>query len=191
MGKRILILDAHPATGSLVGALAKSYLEGAQEAGHAVRARALRDMSFDPILHEGYRRVQELEPDLAGAQQDILWCEHLVIAYPTWWGQPPALLKGFLDRTFLPGFAFKYRENSSFWDRLLAGRSARVLVTMDAPPLYDGLFYGGRRLMKRAVLRFCGFRPVRSSAFGSVKGSSDGARARWVEKARTLGERAA
>jgi putative NADPH-quinone reductase len=191
MGKRILILDAHPATGSLVGALATSYREGAHGAGHAVCARALRDMAFDPILHEGYRRVQELEPDLADAQQDILWCEHLVIAYPTWWGQPPALLKGFLDRTFLPGFAFKYRENSSFWDRLLAGRSARLLVTMDAPPMYDRVFYGGRRLMKRAVLRFCGFRPVRSSAFGSVKGSSDAARARWVEKARTLGERAA
>ncbi len=191
MGKKVLVLEAHPAADSFVGALAKAYGEGARGAGHEVRERSLSRMTFDPILHEGYRRVQTLEPDLVGAQEDLLWCEHLVLAYPTWWGQPPALLKGFLDRVFLPGFAFKYRENSSFWDRLLAGRSARLLVTMDAPPLYDGLYYGGRRLMKRAVLRFCGFKPVLHSAFGSVKGSDDAKRARWIEKARVLGERAA
>src|SRR5256885_16433644 len=72
-----------------------------------------------------YRQDQPLEPDLQRAQADILWASHLAWAYPTWWGGLPALLKGFIDRIFLPGFAFKYRKGSVLWDRLLAGRTAR------------------------------------------------------------------
>lgn len=187
MGRRVLIIDAHPADGTLVGALADAYAAGATAGGHETRRRALREMSFDPVLHEGYRERQELEPDLVAAQQDLAWCEHLVIAYPTWWGMPPALLKGFFDRALLPGFAFKYREGSRWWDRLLKGRSARLLVTMDAPALYDGLFYGGRRVVKRAVLRYCGFRPVRHKAFGPVRSSSPRKRERWLVEATALG----
>lgn len=187
MSKRVLILDAHPATDTLVSALADAYASGAASAAHEVRRCALRDMAFDPILHEGYRVRQALEPDLLAAQQDLSWCEHLVIAYPTWWGMPPALLKGFFDRALLPGFAFRHREGSARWDRLLAGRSARLLVTMDAPPLYDRVFYGGRRVVARAVLRYCGFKPVRHKAFGSVRASSAQTRARWLEQSSALG----
>ena len=57
-------------------------------------------------------------------QQDILWADHLVFVYPNWWSTVPALLKGLIDRMFVPGFAFKYRENSPFWDKLLKGKTA-------------------------------------------------------------------
>lgn len=187
MSKRILVLIGHPRADSLCRRLAASYAEGASSSGAEVRAIHLRDLRFDPVLHEGYATRQPLEPDLETTRDAIDWCEHLVLVYPTWWGMPPAIVKGLLDRLLLPGWAFKYRPNSVRWDRLLAGRSARLIVTMDAPPSYDALVYGGRRVMKHAVLRFCGFKPVRVTAFGSVKQSSEKRRAGWIARARSLG----
>jgi NAD(P)H dehydrogenase (quinone) len=136
VNKHILLILAHPAQSSLCRALAEAYRKGAAEVGHEVRFLALGELAFDPILHDGYSTLQPLEPDLVAAQEAINWAQHLVFVYPTWWGAIPALLKGFFDRVFLPGFAFGYRDNSPFWDRLLAGRSAHLLVTMDTPPWY-------------------------------------------------------
>lgn len=114
------------------------------------------DLDFNPILQNGYRLVTELEPDLVKIQQDILHADHLVFVYPNWWGTYPVLLKGFIDRVFLPGFAFKYRENSPFWDKLLKGKSARLIGTMDTPKWY--YFFVNKSLghnsMKKAILEF-------------------------------------
>jgi putative NADPH-quinone reductase len=83
-------------------------------------------------------------------------------------------LKGFLDRILLPGFAFKYRENSHLWDKLLTGRSDRLIVTSDAPVwwLYLTYFHPAVNMMKKAVLEFCGVSPVEVMSFGSIRGSS-------------------
>jgi putative NADPH-quinone reductase len=128
----------------------------------------------------------------AGCQIDIAWAQHLVWVYPIWWGGLPALLKGFLDRIFLPGFAFKYRANSVLWDRLLTGRTAELLVTMDTPPWYYRWVQRqpGHRQMKQTILEFSGIRPVRVHSFGPVVNSSDAARAGWIKHACKLGARA-
>ena len=132
-----------------------------------------------------------LEPDLLAAQADITWAHHLVWVYPIWWGAMPALLKGFIDRVLLPGYAFKYRKGSSLWDKLLAGRSAELLVTMDSPPWYFRWVtrMPGHHQMKKAILEFCGIRPVRVHSFGPVRSASAEQLALWVEKARQLGQR--
>jgi|SRR3989304_5289898 len=91
---------------SFCGVLAEAYIEGAKAAGADIKQLYLGELKFDPILWHGYKEIQELEEDLKMAQEFILWAEHLVFVYPTWWGTIPALLKGFIDRTFLPGFAF-------------------------------------------------------------------------------------
>lgn len=189
MRKKVLIIIGHPNKESYCGALAASYREGATESGAEIREVFLADLRFDPVLHSAYKSSQELEPDLVAAQESIKWADHIVWVYPIWWGTMPALLKGFLDRTFLPGFAFKYRENSRWWDKYLTGRSARMIVTMDAPPLYDSLMYfgGGRRTMKKAVLEFCGIKPVGVTAFGSVRASDEAKRAKWLASVRQLG----
>lgn len=191
MSKKILVILGHPDSESLCGALAESYAAGAREAGAEVREMRLGELQFDPILHKGYREIQELEPDLAEAQRAILWAEHIVWVYPTWWGTMPALMKGFLDRVFLPGFAFKYHPNSPWWDRLLKGRTGRMIVTMDAPTLYDTFAYwaGGRRTLKKAVLEFCGIKPVRTTTFGQVKFADEPKRKKWLAKVRDLGAR--
>jgi len=192
MSKRILVILGHPDSDRFCGTVASSYMEGARQAGNEVRQVSVGDLSFDPVLHKGYARVQELEPDLVVAQEAIAWAQHIVFVYPTWWGGPPALLKGFVDRVFLPGFAFRYREGSRFWDRLLTGRSAHLLVTMDTPPWYYRLVYRmpGHNLMKRTILEFCGIKPVAVNSFGPVKGSSQQQREKWLGKAMDYGRKA-
>lgn len=189
---RITVIHAHPDAASFGRALSEAYADAARTAGHEVHDIRLADLSFDPVLHHGYREIQPLEPDLVQAQLDVKWAEHLVFQYPTWWGSTPALLKGFLDRIFLSGWAFKYRDGGKFWDKLLTGRSARLIVTMDAPGFYDRLAYraSSRQAMSHAVLRFCGVKPVRVTTFASMKASTPAKRAAWIDRVRSLGTHA-
>lgn len=189
MTKRILVILGHPANKSFCGALADSYVKGAEAAGNEVRLISLGNLSFDPVLHNGYATIQELEPDLVTAQAAITWAQHIVFVYPIWWGAMPALLKGFIDRVFLPGFAFRYREGSQFWDRLLSGRSAHLLVTMDTPPWYFRWVYRmpGHNQMKRTILEFSGIKPVAVSSFGPIKGSSQQKREKWLAQVSAYG----
>ena len=189
--KKVLILNGHPDPESFCFALAASYHKGALEAGAESTLVNLVDLSFDPILRYGYRKRTELEPDLLKMREAILKADHLVFVYPNWWGTLPALLKGFIDRVFLPGFAFKYRENSPLWDPYLKGKTARLLVTMDSPKWFYSLFMAqpGHHAMKRVVLGFCGISPVSISSFGPVKTSSPEKRRRWLSRVEALGSR--
>jgi len=190
--KKILIILGHPSNTSFNHALAESYAEGARAGGHEVRMLKLGTLQFDPVLRTGYAQTQELEPDLVQAQQDILWAEHLVVVYPSWWGSIPALLKGFFDRTFLPGFAFKYRPNSPWWDKYLTGKSARILLTMDSPAIYNWLMYGNANIksVKVATLQYCGIKPVKVTTFDRLRFSTAAKREQWLKKVADLGQQA-
>jgi NAD(P)H dehydrogenase (quinone) len=190
MSKRILVILGHPANNSYCGALADSYINGAKAAGNEVQFISLGSLSFDPVLHNGYVTIQELESDLVNTQAAITWAQHIVFVYPIWWGAMPALLKGFIDRIFLPGFAFKYRDNSMFWDRLLSGRSAHLLVTMDTPPWYFRWIsrMPGHNQMRRTILEFSGIKPVTITSFGPIKDSSPKNREKWLAQVNTYGK---
>ncbi|MFZ2318616.1 MAG: NAD(P)H-dependent oxidoreductase [Pseudomonas sp.] len=190
MGKRVAVIVGHPAADSWCGALADSYAAAARAGGHEVRMLQLAQLDFDPSLHEGYRQIQALEPDLLAAQATLAWAEHLVIAYPIWWGSVPALLKGFLDRILLPGFAFKYRPGKAFPEQLLRGRSAQLLVSMDTPPWYFRWVYRmpGIVQLKKTTLEFCGIAPVKVAAFGPLIASSPAQRASWLVKVARLAD---
>lgn len=189
--ERILVLDGHPNDNSLCRSLGAAYEAGALASGAQVRRRILSHLRFDPILHGGYQFRTQLEPDLLQAQQDILWADHLVIVHPVWWSGVPALLKGFIDRIFLPGFAFKPRGSGILWDKLLRGRSARILFTQDAPWWYYRWLMGepSVKMLKKGTLEFCGVAPVRTTAFGPIKGASKAFLERCVRKAEELGRK--
>ena len=184
--RRILVILGHPRVDSFCGALARAYAEGVRAAGHEALRLDLAGLAFDPNVRTPSPRDQALEPDLARAQALIRWADHLVFVYPAWWGTLPALLKGFLDRVLTPGFAFEAQdEDPSAWTKLLRGRSAHLLVTMDTPPWAYRLIYRqpGHQAMRRATLGFCGISPTFVSTFGPVKPASAEARTRWLEQA--------
>jgi putative NADPH-quinone reductase len=189
---RILILQGNPSTESFCASLARSYQQGAQSSGHECRLLNISEIKFDSNLAQGYRQIQTLEPDLIKAQEWVSWCEHLVVIYPIWWGQMPALFKGFFDRCFLPGWAFKYHEKDPFWDRLLSGRSAHLIVTSDAPALYNILAYWDAPVTvpKKMIFRFCGFKPVRVTRIGNIKSTSETKRKYILETMRNKGMKA-
>ncbi|MCI3923935.1 NAD(P)H-dependent oxidoreductase [Paenibacillus sp. TRM 82003] len=190
---KMFVVNGHPDPQSFCAALTEAYMEGASKGGAEVRSVALGELDFNPNLSRGYRVRTELEPDLLQAQEAIRWADHLTFVYPTWWGAMPAVMKGFFDRTFLPGFAFRYRQDSALWDKLLTGKSGQLLVTTDTPAWYNRIVYGqaGHTVMRRNILGFCGVKPVRLAEFGPVKPSSAARREAWLEQARRLGERRA
>lgn len=191
MSKRIVLILAHPDSDSFCAALAQRYESAALAAGHEVSRLNLGELRFDPILRGGFRGGQALEPDLKAAQAAISAAERLVFVYPYWWGVMPALLKGFIDRVFLPGFAFKYQDGSPFPAKLLAGREAQLIVTSDTPPWYNRLVYGraGLRLMRAQVLEFCGIRLRKTLEIGPVRGSQPKARESWLRQVGQLASR--
>ena len=189
--KNILIINGHPDKESFCFALAESYKMGAYKTNTNVKLIHLIDLKFNPILTYGYRKISELEPDLVQMQQDILCADHLVFVYPNWWSTVPALLKGLIDRIFVPGFAFKYKENSPFWDKLLKGKTARLIVTMDTPKWYYWLINknSGHNAMKIGILEFCGIKPVKITVFSGIKSSDESKRKKWLEEVKILGEK--
>jgi putative NADPH-quinone reductase len=188
--KKILIINGHPDKESFCFALAESYKKGADTNGTECKLAHLIDLKFNPILTNGYRVVSELEPDLHKIQQDILEADHLVLVYPNWWGTYPALLKGFIDRVFLPNFAFKYLENTPLPAKLLKGKTARLIVTMDTPKWYYWLVNRspGHNSMKKAILEFCGVKPVKMSVFAIVRSSDALKRKQWIKEVEELGK---
>src|SRR3569623_1318611 len=106
MATRILMVLAHPRKDSYCGALAAAYRQGAAERGAELREMVLADEHYELNVLTPSPRQQHLEDSVKQAQQWILWAEHIVFVYPTWWGAMPALLKGFLARVFMPGYAF-------------------------------------------------------------------------------------
>jgi 1,4-dihydroxy-2-naphthoate polyprenyltransferase len=189
---RCLLILAHPRRDSLCGALFDACAEGARQAGVECRELILSEMHFDPDVHAVSPEQQPLEVDLLRAQRDIHWAEHLVFVYPTWWGTFPALLKGFLDRVLTPGFAFRHVTHDR-WDKLLSGRTADLITTMDTPPLVYRFIYRapGQQALARATLGYCGIRSARIEAFGPVIAANAGQRQQWLDRARSIGSRLA
>jgi putative NADPH-quinone reductase len=192
MPKNIVVILGHPKSDSYCGAIADTYTQSAKETGHNVKLFKLGEVDFDPTLHAGYGKRQELEPGLKEIQEAISWANHLVFVYPIWWGAMPALLKGFFDRVLLPGYAFKYRDNSPLWDKLLTGRSAHVITTMDTPPWYFRMVYKmpGHQQIKKTILEFCGIKPVKITSLGPVRYANAAKRAKWLKQIQKLAMKA-
>ena len=189
MTKRILIILGHPARArqSFSEALAVAYQNGAQRTGHEVQLVNIARLNFDPILHEGYQGDQSPELDISEAQQKIRWAEHIVFIYPMWGYMIPALLKGFFERTFTPGFAYAEKSSNPLKSGLLIGKSARIIQTTGMPSLVYRLLYRahGAKALK-SMLKFCGIAPVCITYFGSID-ESDAKRKTYLERTQALG----
>ena len=180
----------------MCGTLADAYEQAARAAGHSVDRLNLGEMHFDPILHQGYRARQELEPDLKRFQELVLACDHFVVIHPIWWVGMPALLKGLFDRAWLPGTAFRYIKMKSgkrtiFWNRLMRGKSARIIVTSGTAPWLVRFLPGNvNAQLKWGILWFAGFR-TSTTWLGPAENVPETRKAAWVHQIEQLGRRAA
>ncbi len=188
--KKILIINGHPNKLSFNFALANAYKQGASSAGHEIKEIMICDLRFNPNLQSGYQKRMDLEPDLLEAWEKIKWADHLVWVHPVWWGGLPAIMKGFIDRLFLPGMAFQYRENSVWWDKLLKGKTAHIITTLDQPGWYYRFMFHQPSVnqLKRSTLEFCGVKPVKVSCFGPVKSATEVTRKTWLDRVEKSGK---
>ena len=188
---RTLVVLGHPRTDSYCGALARAYIEGARGVGVDVRLLSLGEMAFDPHVQTDCPSDQPLEPDLQDAADKIRWADHLVFVYPNWWGTMPALLKGFFDRVFVPGFAFEHYENGegAGHRKLLDDTTAELVVTMDVPPwVYRWIQREpGTNAVKRATLEYSGIRTTRTTYLGPIETATADRRRTWIDRVERLG----
>jgi 1,4-dihydroxy-2-naphthoate octaprenyltransferase len=180
----VLLINGHPRKNSLSTALMNSYLEGAQQSGTECKVLFVIDLQFNLHVTHCTPHQQESEPSIAEAQELIKWADHIVFIYPTWWGTMPALLKGFIDRVFISGFAFEEIEGGTGYAPLLPGKTAQIITTMDTPPLIYKLVYRapGNNAMAKSILGFCGFIMLPALNFGPVRHSTEATRKKWLFK---------
>ncbi len=191
--KKVLVIIGHPDKESFNYALAEAYLQGIDQSRIVLDVIRLADLAFNPNLAYGYRKVSKLEPDLLEAIEKIKAADHLVWFFPMWWYGLPALMKGFIDRIFLPGVFFKYQKGKLFPRRLLKGKTARLVITADTVRWYDYLFMRSPLInqFKKGTLEFCGVKPVKVTYIAPIKESSLSFRKSWLKKVGKLGNVAA
>ncbi|MDB4985934.1 MAG: putative dehydrogenase [Myxococcaceae bacterium] len=180
---KLLVIVGHANRASFTQALALRYEQAASAAGAATELLQLDTLQFDPVL-QGGAGEQALEPDLLRAQAAIERAHHVAWFFPTWWAGPPALVKGFVDRAFLPGFAYRYESGRALQHKLLRGRSARLVTSMDAPWWWYALFYRSalHRSFVHATLGFVGFAPVYTTTAYGLRNASAAQRERILQR---------
>jgi len=191
MARRILIILGHPdpRPERLCRGLAESYHQGATEEGHEVKVVDVARLDF-MALKSRLEWDGPAPASLREAQDAIRWAEHLVIVFPLWLGTMPALLKAFFEQVLRPGFAIE-QTSPGRWQKLLGGRSARLVVTMGMPSfLYRWYFRAhGIKSFERNVLEFVGIGPTHETLIGMVEGRDAATRERWLAKLAELGRR--
>lgn len=189
--KKILVILGHSDTETYTGAMADAYESGAKEAGHEVERVNIGEMQFDPILHKGYKEIQALEPDLLALQDKIRAADHIVIVYPNWWNTMPAILKGLFDRMWLPGFAFSFNKETKKVERLLKGKTARVIILAGThSPFATWWKFGDyTNEIQHGILEFSGIK-TKVSAFGPCNKVTQTCRDDWRDTIAKLAKKA-
>jgi len=187
---QVLIIVGHPDKQSFNHALADAYKTGAAQTNASVTTLNIADLDFNPNLQFGYRKRTDWEPDLEDAIGKIKAAQHIVWIFPMWWSGYPALMKGFIDRTFLPGVTFQPIEGKPLPQKLLKRKTSRIIITSDTPSWYDVLYLRRPAInqFKKGTLQFCGINPVKVTYISPIKNSSEKFRNKWLNKISLLGE---
>ena len=191
MSKKILVIDGHPDPdrGRFIHALADAYSDGAGLSGHEVRRLELATMDIPFLRSRAEWTDGTPVPEIAAAQEAILWADHIVFFYPLWLGDVPALLKAFLEQVARPGFAL---SQGTMPKPLLKGRSARLVVTMGMPAFFYRFYFAAHSVksFERNILKFVGIKPVEHTLIGNVEGDAE-TREQWLDTLLNLGMAAA
>ena len=171
---KILVIQGSPDAASYSHELSLAYAEEARAAGNDVH---MIDLAMED--ESAPERYQEL----------IAWADHLVFSFPIWWSAEPAILKGFIDRTFTPRFAYRFADGKS--EAKLTGKTAALILTSRASALIYRLFGGPVTRWKHMILGFVGIRLTDTFILGKIDHPQDNPtyRAEFVEKVRRYARR--
>ena len=183
----ISVIIAHPEPHSFNHAIADSARRCLEGLGHSVWFHDLYHEGFDPLL-----RAPELDTKAEAGRELESYCdelrrsEGLVIVHPNWWGQPPAAMKGWIDRVFRAGVAYRFEEGDSGEGvpvGLLRAHTAVVFNTSNTPPEREMAVFGDPLdgLWRRCILEFCGVKKIVRKSYSVVVTSTAEQRAAWLK----------
>jgi len=187
--KKILVFLGNPNTDTFSGKLAEVYATQTTAAGNEVVRINIADLSFDPILHLGYKEIQQLEPDLIMVQEKINWADHIVFIYPNWWCTMPAVMKGMFDRMWLPGFAFNFDKTTKQLVQRLKGKTARVIIIAGTHSPFKTWWKFGdfTNEIAHGILGFAGI-DAKVTAFGPAEHAPEEKLQGWIKEVESLGK---
>ena len=189
---KVSVILAHPGPESFNHAIAATVVKTLAENGHTVAFHDLYTEHFDPVLpYAEIPRDAPLDPVIARHCSEIATADGIVIVHPDWWGQPPAILKGWIDRVIRPGIAYRFREGDNgegIPKGLLAAKAALVFNTANTPAEREREVFGDplERLWKDCIFSFCGIPVVHRRMFAVVVTSTAEERAGWLAEAAAL-----
>ena len=184
----VLIVYAHPNPQSFNKSILDTIDAEFRRRGDAVRIRDLYADNFNPVLDESQLELQtqgNVPSDIVQYQQDVKWADTIVIIYPLWWFDRPAILKGWFDRVFTNGFAFSFEDGEI--KGLLTGKRAIVIVTTggtkeDFGKNADQL----TRNTTEGTLAFCGIHDIADRVFYSVPMVEDAVRQEMLRELKSF-----
>lgn len=187
---KVSVILAHPHAGSFNHAIAAAVVQVLEKRHHDVAYHDLYAERFDPILPYGeIPRDAPLDPVIAAHCAEIAAAEGIVVVHPDWWGQPPAILKGWIDRVLRPGVAYRFLEGDSgegIPAGLLRAKAALVFNTSNTPRERELSAFGDplERLWRDCIFSLCGVAATHRRMFSVVVTSTTGERERWLEEVR-------
>ena len=188
----ISIILAHPSPGSFNHAIANTAADTLRYNGHQVILHDLCREQFPPLLSAAeFQNDAKLEPVVARHCAEIAAADGIIIVHPNWWGMPPAILKGWIDRVLRPDVAYRFVEGDGGEGvpvGLLKARAAIVFNTANTPEERERKVFGGplELLWKNCILGLCGVRKVHRRTFTAVVTSTAQQRAGWLGEAQKM-----
>jgi len=188
----ILVVLAHPSDASFNRAIADAVTGVLRGNGHRVVFHDLYAEGFDPLLARGEdARDTVLDAVVANHCAELSAADGVVIVHPNWWGQPPAILKGWVDRVLRPGVAYGFEEGDSGEGvpvGMLKARAAVVFNTSNTPPERESQVFGDplQLLWKNCIFDLCGVKRFYRRMFGVIVTSTPEERRQWIEEAKGI-----
>lgn len=188
----ILIILGHPDKNSFNHAIAKTCEKELEINGHSVIYHDLYEEGFNPILNtQEIPRNGKIDNVIQSHCNDLTNCDGIIIIHPNWWGQPPAILKGWIDRVIRPGVAYGFEEGDNGEGvpiGLLKAKSALVFNTANtSEDRENNIFLDPlETLWKNCIFDLCGVKQFNRKMFRIMVTSNKEQRQNWLEEVKTL-----